>query len=73
MKKVRITIGGMHCDHCVESIRAAVAALPGVSAAAVAVGDASIELDEAVTEKSAIVAAIHAAGPFEVLAFSATQ
>lgn len=67
MTHTTLTIGGMTCNHCVMSIRRALAELPGVDILDVTIGTASISFEEAVTPLASIIAAIEAAG-YTVLA-----
>ena len=59
---VNLAVGGMSCGHCVAAVREALAELPGVEVHEVAVGLASVSLDETSTSEAALVAAIHDAG-----------
>ncbi|MCZ7557061.1 MAG: cation transporter [Bacteroidia bacterium] len=67
MTHTTLTIGGMTCNHCVMTIRRALAALPGVDILDVTIGTASISFEEVVTPLASIIAAIEAAG-YTVLA-----
>lgn len=53
--KTELQIEGMSCDHCVRAVRQALVAVPGVAAAEVSVGHASVEGDAA---PEALVAAL---------------
>ena len=55
-----LTVDGMHCQACVRRVKAAVAAVPGVTVDEVAIGRVRGALDGA--DASAVVAAIEAAG-----------
>ncbi len=67
MTKQAITVNGMSCGHCVETITKSVGALPGVQAVNVDLEQkrVAVEYDEAATGMEAISAAIAKAG-FEV-------
>ena len=68
-----ISIDGMNCDHCIRSIQNALTVLPGVSTCMVQIGKAEVILDEAITGKHGLFAAIRGAGDFQVLAFNAVD
>lgn len=53
---IRVTIGGMSCEHCVQNVREVLEALDGVESAAV-----SLEKGEALIEGEAGDEAIRAA------------
>jgi copper chaperone len=61
-----IAISGMSCAHCVSAVRAALAAVPGVTVEQVAVGGAVIRLDPAHGTLAAAELAIADAG-FDVV------
>ncbi len=67
MTKQAITVNGMSCGHCVETINKAVGALPGVQAVSVELEQkrVSVEYDAAATGLEEISDAIAKAG-FEV-------
>lgn len=67
---LEISISGMHCDHCVRSLREAMSALPGVSDCTVDIGKIEVVVNEAITAKRDLFAAIRGAGAFEVGGFS---
>jgi copper chaperone len=62
MTHTTLTIGGMTCNHCVMSIRRALAQLPGVDILDVTIGTATISFEEQVTPLASIISAIEAAG-----------
>ncbi|HZT73758.1 MAG TPA: cation transporter [Terriglobales bacterium] len=62
METLTLAIAGMSCSHCVAAVEKALAALPGVAAASVAVGSARIEFDPERVRPERIAAAIRAAG-----------
>jgi len=61
-RPVNLAVGGMSCGHCVAAVREALAELPGVEVRPVAVGLASVAIDDAVTSEAALVEAIRDAG-----------
>lgn len=69
MTTLGISISGMHCDHCVRAVDAALARLAGVSKCAVQIGKAEVVVDEAATGKRDLFAAIRGAGAFEIRGF----
>ena len=60
MNSLTLTVEGMHCDGCAETIRAVVEREPGVKAAAVSFtgGEARILYDPAATSADWLVAAV---------------
>ncbi|HEY8428813.1 MAG TPA: cation transporter [Sandaracinaceae bacterium] len=56
-----LKIEGMTCGHCVRAVERALAAVPGVKKAEVAIGTAKVEADAQVA-RSALVAAIEDEG-----------
>ncbi len=69
MAKLQLTIGGMHCDHCVGAVRQALHGVAGVERADVEIGKASVVYDAAHTGPLVICAAVAAAGAFSVESF----
>ncbi|MBI3089814.1 MAG: heavy metal translocating P-type ATPase [Candidatus Tectomicrobia bacterium] len=63
-EELRLPISGMTCHHCAETIRVAVAALPGVMAAHVnhAAGEGTVRYDPSRIEVPRIIEAIEAKG-----------
>jgi copper chaperone len=64
METLNIKIGGMTCGGCVSSVRQVLAALPGVREAEVDLdkATATVTFDPGKLSRSAIAAAIEAAG-----------
>jgi copper chaperone len=64
MTTMTITVPEIHCDHCKHSIEGALVPLPGVAAARVDIDarTVTIEVDETVTERGRLVAAIEEQG-----------
>ena len=58
MDRVRLTIEGMTCEHCVRAVRNRLADTPGVQVEQVEVGSAVITLDPAATTIEAVEDAI---------------
>ena len=67
MTNTTLTIGGMTCNHCVMTVRKALAELPGVDVLDVTIGTATISYEEHVTHLTDIIRAIETAG-FNVMA-----
>ena len=65
MKEETITIDGMSCGGCVNSVKKALGRLPLEREPEVEIGSARVEYDEAELSHDQIVAVIEAAG-FEV-------
>ncbi len=66
MTQQTIDIGGMTCGHCLSRVRAALAALPGVTIDTMRVGQATVSFDEGTTDAGTIAQAIADAG-YDVL------
>ena len=66
MDTVTIGINGMSCSHCVAAVQKALAGVHGVTVEAVRIGSATVVLDPELTTRSAVEAAIDAAG-YEVV------
>lgn len=62
MERMSIPIGGMSCGGCVNNVRKALAAIPGVEVQDVRVGSATVAYDPAVVEPGVIRQAIAQAG-----------
>jgi len=64
MTTMTISVPEIHCDHCKHSIEGALAPLPGVASARVDVEarTVTVEVDERVTDRSRLVAAIEDQG-----------
>ena len=60
MTTMTISVPEIHCDHCKHSIEGALAPLPGVASARVDVEarTVTVEVDETVTDRGRLVAAI---------------
>jgi len=67
--KLLVRIGGMHCQSCVEAVRASLAQLPAATDCTVTVGAAELTIDESRTGKADVFTAIRNAGAFEVDSF----
>lgn len=62
MAQQTIDIGGMTCGGCVNRVRAALMALPGVTIDTMRVGQATVSFDEDTTDASTVAQAITDAG-----------
>jgi copper chaperone len=62
MQTVSLEITGMTCGHCVAAVDKALKTLPGVSAANVEIGRATVTVDPKVATTDAIVDAVEDAG-----------
>lgn len=71
--QLSISITGMHCQRCCESVESAIKGLPGVESAAVSLGRADVLLDESVTPRQDLLSAIRRAGDYDVGGFSAAD
>jgi copper chaperone CopZ len=67
MKRIRLTISGMSCGHCVGRVKKTLTGLPGVEVRAVEIGRADIDVDPTLQSLAAVTTALGAAGyPAEV-------
>ena len=62
MERVTMKIEGMSCGHCVGSVKKALSALDGVAVEQVAIGQAVIRHDPAVTSTDVIAQAVEDEG-----------
>ena len=62
MKKLKLEVSGMSCDHCVRAVREALDAVPGVNVEQVQVGSATVSFDENKTSVGDLVDAVYNAG-----------
>jgi copper chaperone len=64
MTTMTISVPEIHCDHCKHSIEGALAPLPGVMSARVDVAAraVTVEVDETLTDRGRLVAAIEDQG-----------
>ena len=64
MTMMTISVPEIHCDHCKHSIEGALAPLPGVASAQVDVEarTVTVEVDESLTDRGRLVAAIEDQG-----------
>jgi copper chaperone CopZ len=62
MEQMSIRIGGMTCSGCVNSVRIALARLPGVEVKQVEVGSATVDYDPSLTSPESLRSAIGKAG-----------
>lgn len=62
MRPLILSIDGMSCHHCLNSVNKALAQLPGVSLQSVRIGRAELTYDESMIQAEAIVAAVTGAG-----------
>lgn len=68
MTKLALQIDGMHCPHCIKSVKAALEAVPGVTVNDVQLGSAHIESMSDPAPLKAITDAIEDAGYFAEVA-----
>ena len=62
MSRTTLKIDGMSCGHCVASVKQALEGLDGVTAAQVAIGNATVEYDPSRATPEQIVDAVNDAG-----------
>jgi len=62
MKDVTLAIDGMHCDHCVDRVRDALAGIEGVSVQTVRIGRADVRCDPSSVSQEHLAAALDKAG-----------
>ncbi len=73
MTTLKISIDGMHCGLCVQSITGALEAMEGVARVEVVLGKAKVLVNEAKTGKAELFTAIRNAGAFDVQGFTTTD
>lgn len=62
MERLRLSVSGMSCGHCVSRVKKTLTAVPGVEVKDVTVGEATVELDPTVQSVAAVLAALDSAG-----------
>jgi copper chaperone len=62
MTRLTLQIDGMSCGHCVEAVRRALVALPGVEVESVEIGQARVRFDKTATSAAALTGAVSDAG-----------
>lgn len=62
MTKVKLSIEGMSCGHCVNAVNNALSSVSGAVPLKIDVGSAEVEIDTALTSTDAVLDAINAAG-----------
>lgn len=62
MRPLTLTIEGMSCHHCLNSVNKALAQLPGVAIQSVRIGRAELEYDESLITPELIATAVTSAG-----------
>ena len=72
MKKLEMTIEGMHCEACVAKIRDALGSIAGVQGSAVQIGSATITFDDGQCGPKPLLDAVRSAG-FQLAGFKTTD
>jgi copper chaperone len=67
MTKQTIAINGMSCNHCVQSVQRALAAVDGLKVEQVGIGEATVSYDPATVSAAQIAQAVEREG-YEVVA-----
>jgi copper chaperone len=62
MKQLKLEVAGMSCGHCVNAVREALIAVPGVKVEHVSIGSATVAFDEAKVTVGDLVDAVSDAG-----------
>lgn len=62
MKQLKLEVAGMSCGHCVNAVREALIAVPGVKVENVSIGSATVAFDEAKVTVGDLVDAVSDAG-----------
>lgn len=62
LMRVQLQVSGMHCGHCLQAVRSAIAAVPGALVQSIEIGRATVELDESKANLGALIDAIQDAG-----------
>lgn len=69
-QRITIPIAGMTCESCIETVRIALAAVPGSQVDAVSIGSATVTYDQARTSPTDLASAVRRAGYSPVAANS---
>lgn len=62
MERLRLSIDGMSCGHCVDAVTKALEAVPGVTVEQVAIGSATLRFDPARVSSDAVIDAVNDQG-----------
>jgi copper chaperone len=62
MKSITLHIEGMSCGHCLNTVKQAIAKIPGAKPIAVRIGRAEVEYDETITTPGNIAEVVRSAG-----------
>ena len=62
MKQLKLEVAGVSCGHCVNAVREALIAVPGVKVESVSIGSATVAFDESKTTVGNLVDAVADAG-----------
>ncbi len=62
MRTLTLTISGMSCGHCLNSVNKALASLPGILVRGVQMGRAEVSYEPGAIEPSQVIAAVEDAG-----------
>jgi copper chaperone CopZ len=62
MSELTLKIEGMSCKHCVMNLKKALDSTDGVTSSAVAIGNASVVIDDSRTNRDKVVAVVENAG-----------
>jgi copper chaperone len=62
MTQLKLEVAGMSCGHCVQAVRDALGAVPGVKVESVQVGSAAVSFDETKATVGDLVDAVYNAG-----------
>ncbi len=62
MTELSMQIDGMTCGHCVQAVRNALSAVPGVAVDSVAIGSATVHFDEQAVSRDRVTHAVEAEG-----------
>ncbi len=62
MKSLILKIDGMHCGHCVMSVRKELSKIKGLTVQDVQIGTARVQYDEALVKESDLTKAVDDAG-----------
>lgn len=62
MERIRLSVEGMSCEHCVVAVRQALTDVEGTTVEEVQVGSATVSIDLGVTSVGALIDAVTDAG-----------
>lgn len=69
---LQVSISGMHCPACIDSVTETIKRLRGVQIRDVSIGILSVSMDGSIVSKNDVFQAIRSAGTFDIVSFTET-